>query len=295
MIKTQKSNEVPNKTSEEPAPISFTEFLENVPPSQWRKVLDGCQIKHTPAGAAYHELARPELELHCSSDSCNGPRFFRYEEGSVNLIRGEQKMTYLTYVCSNCREGRKIFSLLIKRESEDSTDALAYKFGEQPNYGPPVPARLTRLLGDKREIFLQGRLCENQGLGIAAFVYYSRAVENHKNQILDEIIGFAQKVGAPPGMIKTLGDAKKQKHFKKAFQSVKDAVPSALLINGHNPLLLLDSALSGDVHQQTDESCLELAHDVRVVLVELAERLGQSLKDEAELNTVVTRFLRSKG
>jgi len=295
MIKTQKSNEVPNKTSEEPAPISFTEFLENVPPSQWRKVLDGCQIKHTPAGAAYHELARPELELHCSSDSCNGPRFFRYEEGSVNLIRGEQKMTYLTYVCSNCREGRKIFSLLIKRESEDSTDALAYKFGEQPNYGPPVPARLTRLLGDKREIFLQGRLCENQGLGIAAFVYYSRAVENHKNQILDEIIGFAQKVGAPPGMIKTLGDAKKQKHFKKAFQSVKDAVPPALLINGHNPLLLLHSALSGDVHQQTDESCLELAHDVRVVLVELAERLGQSLKDEAELNTVVTRLLRSKG
>jgi hypothetical protein len=111
--------------------------------------------------------------------------------------------------------------------------------------------------------------------GIAAFVYYSRAVENHKNQILDEIIGFAQKVGAPPEMIKTLGGAKKEKHFKKALQSVKDAVPPALLINGHNPLLLLHSALSGDVHQQTDESCLELAHDVRVVLVELAERLGQ--------------------
>jgi hypothetical protein len=95
-------------------------------------------------------------------------------------------------------------------------------------------------------------------------------------------------------MIKTLGGAKKEKHFKKALQSVKDAVPPALLINGHNPLMLLHSALSGDVHQQTDESCLELAHDVRVVLVELAERLGQSLKDEAELNTVVTRLLKSK-
>jgi hypothetical protein len=35
-------------------------------------------------------------------------------------------------------------------------------------------------------------------------------------------------------------------------------------------------------------------HDVRVVLVELAERLGQSLKDEAELNTVVTRLLKAK-
>jgi hypothetical protein len=58
--------------------------------------------------------------------------------------------------------------------------------------------------------------------------------------------------------------------------------------------MLLHSALSGDVHQQTEESYLELAHDVRVVLVELAERLGQSLKDEAELNTVVTRLLKSK-
>jgi len=52
--------------------------------------------------------------------------------------------------------------------------------------------------------------------------------------------------------------------------------------------------LSADLHQQTDKSCLELAHDVRVVLVDLAERLGQSLKDEAELNTVVTRLLKSK-
>ena len=46
-------------------------------------------------------------------------------------------MTYLAYVCSNCREGRKIFSLLVDRQGEDSTAALAYKFGEQPNYGPP--------------------------------------------------------------------------------------------------------------------------------------------------------------
>src|SRR6476646_9027645 len=167
MSQTNKSNEA---SSAEQTPISFAEFLESVAPNQWRKVLDGCSIKHTPAGAAYHEIAKPELELHCTSDTCNGPRFFRYEEGSVNLTRGEQKMTYLTYVCSNCREERKIFSLLINRESEDSTTALAYKFGEQPNYGPPVPARLIRLLGDEREIFLQGRLCENQGLGSGGFV-----------------------------------------------------------------------------------------------------------------------------
>ena len=72
-------------------------------------MLDGCLIKHTPAGAAYNELAKPELELHCTSDTCNGPRFFRYEEGSVNLARGEQKMTYLTYVCSTAGKGGRYF------------------------------------------------------------------------------------------------------------------------------------------------------------------------------------------
>jgi hypothetical protein len=68
----------------------------------------------------------------------------------------------------------------------------------------------------------------------------------------------------------------------------------SLLINGHNPLTLLHSALSKGLHAKTDEECLELAHDVRIVLTELAERLGQALKDEAELNTAVSRLIKSK-
>jgi hypothetical protein len=39
---------------------------------------------------------------------------------------------------------------------------------------------------------------------------------------------------------------------------------------------------------------LKLAHDVRVVLVELAERLGQALKDEAELANAINRLMNPK-
>jgi hypothetical protein len=46
-----------------------------------------------------------------------------------------------------------------------------------------------------------------------------------------------------------------------------------------------------DFHAQTDERCLELAHAVRLVLAELAERLGQALKDEAELNNALSRLM----
>jgi hypothetical protein len=71
-------------------------------------------------------------------------------------------------------------------------------------------------------------------------------------------------------------------------------MPQALLINGHNPLTLLHSALSDGLHDQTDEHCLEIASSVRVVLGELSERLSQALKDEAELNNALSKLMNVK-
>jgi hypothetical protein len=176
----------------------------------------------------------------------------------------------------------------------DGLSGSCYKFGEYPPYGPPTPARLIRLFGSQRETFLKGRRCEIQGLGIGAFIYYRRVVETQKNQILTEIIKVATKIGAPADMIATLETAKSEIQFSKALTLAKNAIPPALLINGQNPLTLLHSALSVGVHEQTDERCLELAHDVRVVLAELAERLGQALKDEAELNQAISRLIQAK-
>jgi hypothetical protein len=187
----------------------------------------------------------------------------------------------------------KIFSVCIRVQRGGSGIGQCFKFGEVPAFGPPTPARLIRLFGSDRDLFLKGRRCENQGLGIGAFTYYRRVVENHKNQILGEIIRVSQKIGAPKPTIELLEAAKTEVQFSKALVSVKDAIPQTLLINGHNPLTLLHRALIG-VHEQTDERCLELAQDVRVVLTELAERLGQALKDEAELNTAITRLMKAK-
>jgi hypothetical protein len=109
---------------------------------------------------------------------------------------------------------------------------------------------------------------------------------------LDEIIKVAKKIS--PEMVAPLELAKQEQQFSKAVNSVKDAIPQALLINGQNPLTLLHSALSEGLHAKSDEQCLELAHDVRLVLAELAERLGQALKDEAELNTAISRLALKK-
>lgn len=165
---------------------------------------------------------------------------------------------------------------------------------ESPPFGPVTPTRLLKLLGDQREIFLKGRRCENQGLGIGAFGYYRRVVENQKNKILDEIIKVSQKLGAPADAVTELERAKSEHQFLKSVETIKQAIPQSLLINGHNPLTLLHSALSVGLHDQGDERCLELAHDIRIVLGELSDRLGSALKDEAELNSAVGRLLRAR-
>ena len=95
-------------------------------------------------------------------------------------------------------------------------------------------------------------------------------------------------------IITTLETAKEETQFSKALASVKDAIPQALLINGHNPLTLLHSALSDGLHDQSDAHCLEIASSVRVVLGELSERLAQALKDEVEINTALSKLMGKK-
>ena len=168
-----------------------------------------------------------------------------------------------------------------------------FKFGEVPSFGPPIPARVITLLGGEREYYLKGRRSENQGLGIAAFAYYRRVVENKKDKILDEIIRVAERIGASEDILSELDSAKKETQFSKAVAVIKHGIPQDLLINGHNPLTLLHSALSEGLHAQTDEQCLELATSIRVLLSELVDRVAYALKEEAELNAAVSRLLKS--
>jgi hypothetical protein len=131
-------------------------------------------------------------------------------------------------------------------------------------------------------------------MGIAAFAYYRRVIEDQKGRIFDEIIKVCGRLSAGEEIITELTNAKNETQFNKAVDTVKLAIPQALFINGHNPLTLLHSALSEGLHAQTDEECLEIATSIRVIMAELAERMGQALKDEAELSAAVKRLLAKK-
>jgi hypothetical protein len=168
---------------------------------------------------------------------------------------------------------------------------MAMKIGEHPPIGPSIPTRVITLVGPDRENFLKGWRCENQGMGIGAYAYYRRVIENQKDRLLDTIIKVAERTPGSQSAIETLRDAKSETQFSKAVHSVKDCVPDSLRINGHNPMTLLHSALSEGLHDADEEWCLDRAHAIHHILFALAERTGAILKDSAELDAAVSRLL----
>lgn len=275
--------------------ISISEFLETCPPNRIAHLSDlGHRKRFQGGGSKDDMLSTPEIQLHCPNDSCNGVRFFRCVSGYNTKLNAEFEYIYVTYRCSNCQKHQKTYSLAAKLDSEESGTGEIYKFGELPIFGPPTPSKLVKLIGPDRETFLKGRRCENQGLGIGAFIYYRRVVENQKDRILNEIIKVSEKLGAPKEKLDVLRQAVSETQFSKALEMAKDVIPESLLINGHSPVLLLHSALSKGVHALKDEECLDLASSIRVVLGELSERLGQALKDEAELSKALSTLMHHK-
>jgi len=271
-------------TAEKDRSYSVEEFFENVPPGR-DTVIDELSGKVGPSNI----LILPDIRLHCNDESCDGVRLFKNTDSRYLSEKGQD--LFVRYECKNCGRTSKKYAIWAFLNG-DRKSGILYKYGEVPEFGPPTPSRVVAILGAEKEYYFKGRRSENQGLGIAAFAYYRRVVENQKDKIFDEIIRTVKKVDPGDGaLLEELNAAKGEAQFTKAVESIKHAIPQALLIDGHNPLTLLHAALSEGLHAKTDEECLEIATSLRVILADLAKRMADVLKDTAELKTAVSRIL----
>ena len=264
--------------------IEWAEMLESRPPGVFYNAL---RLESGSNGRLFG-VATPDLRLYCGSESCGGIRFFE-EVGETQWLQFGAVTFFLNYRCRNCKKSPKTFA--VQGIVSGTHQALVVKIGEHPSFGPPTPSRVISMIGPDRDAFLKGRRAESQGLGIGAFAYYRRVVENQKGRIIEQIAAVAARLGGKREILATFEKAAKETQFTTAIDAVKDSIPQSLMIDGHNPLMLLHGALSEGIHAQTDEGCLEIATSIRVVLTELADRISTALKDDAELKTAVSRLL----
>jgi hypothetical protein len=280
-------SELPNnaKTAENnESEISMQTFLQDVPPNEERQV-SGMGL-NTMQGYVF---VTPDITLFCSDDICGHPQTFRCTD-EKQFPTDED--VFMHYECRNCERTYKTFA--IRAVEFRGQDGRLLKFGEQPAFGPPLPARLQRLLQSDRDLLIKGYQAEIHGQGIGAFAYYRRVVEDGKGRLIDEIIKVCKKTPRAEKLVPTLEEAKKQTQFTKAVEQIADAIPDSLRMDNHNPLTLLHNALSRSLHKDSDEQCLEAAQAIRVVLTEFTDSLAQLLKEKAELTEAIKKLSAGK-
>lgn len=267
--------------------IKFEDFLSTYPPGEVQAI-GNLGVIRSPSSTPI--LIKPRLKLYCPNSICSGVRFFdSYQTKKVTLSEKWSRI-FLHYSCANCRTHSKIFAIMA-RWNTDIDEGEAIKVGEWPPFGPKVSARVISILGENKDLFLMGRRAEIQGLGIGALAYYRKVIENQKDHIIDEIIRVVRRTGSPEPHIEKLKSAKMEKRFKEAVELISDALPQALLINGYNPLALLDQAISKGSYAHNDTDALKLATALRRILSELAERVVRALEDQTDLDEAVNFIL----
>jgi hypothetical protein len=267
--------------------IKFEDLLGKYPPGQMYAITN-LGISRSPSSAPI--LNKPRLKLYCPDDFCNGVRFFDAHQAQKVALTEKWSRVFLHYSCSNCRCRSKIFAIMA-RWNAVADEGEAVKIGEWPPFGPQVSARVTSIVGQSNALFLMGCRAEMQGLGIGAMVYYRKVVENQKNQIIDEIIRVGRRAHSSEPQIEKLKAARSEKEIKKAVEIISDAIPQVLLINGYNPLALLEQALTKGSYVQKDHDALRLAAAIRKILTELAECMARVLEDQSDLEEAVNTIL----
>ena len=265
-------------------------FLESVPPNVPVRIpgLAKERVGGEFGAIRYWEIvgsSPSRLDLHCNVD--DGVRRFSASE-SNSLDRGYQ---FLEYVCRDCGEYSKTYALLTELEyiGGDGIPEIM-KLGEFPPFSAPISARIQTLLDkDDLELYQKGSRSEAQGLGIGAATYFRRIVESHWKLLVTKLRDAAKKLDYDD--LTTFDDALKEIRFSAAVDKLKDAIPDKLLIlNGDNPLTVLYAPLSTQLHELTDEECLQQAADIRTVLTALLENIADVLKDQEALKSAANRL-----
>jgi len=192
-------------------------------------------------------------------------------ERAENFARN--RVLPLQYRCESCQEFERYFYLFVNKDLNE-----VYKVGQYPEWEIKMDKNVEAVLKRHSKTYRKGLVCESQGYGIGAFAYYRRIVEEIIDELLDSISDLIDEENRTK-YLEALSETKKTRVTQEKIFLVKDLLPSILRPDGMNPLGVLHSELSGGLHSESDEECLEKANHVKSVLTFL---INQVLKSKAE-------------
>lgn len=193
------------------------------------------------------------------------------------------------YQCAACNNER---TFLLHFETRGN-EFIVTKTGQYPPWSISISRDLANALDGYEEIYKRGLICESQGYGIGAFAYYRRIIEGVIDNMLDMIPDLLSGNDKESYLI-ALKQTKHDINASNKIELVKELLPSSLRPGGINPLSTLHSSLSEGLHAKTDEECIELATNIRLVLTYLIEQITFARKSSANFTEGMKKLLEKR-
>lgn len=238
-----------------------------------------------------NKIPKPPINMICRD--CGGYQTFNmvneYQEfkRGINPNSADEKVR-LSYLCQSCRDFTIQFQIYISPELD-----YIYKFGQYPAWEIKMDKNLERILDKHAQSFKKGLVCESQGYGIGAFSYYRRITEDIIDELIESITDLVE-VSKKAEYEVALEKTKQTRVAQEKIDLVKDLLPSILKPNGTNPLAILHSELSNGLHAESDQTCLEMASNIKSILIFLINQIVQSKESSKVFTENMKNILEKK-
>lgn len=238
----------------------------------------------------YEDIPKPAVHMFC--ENCKSEQTFqminRYKWDEPDYMAVQKIFeTFSLYECAACGWHRAFLLHF------DIINSKVMKIGQYPSWSININKELAKVLGEDEKIYKNGLICESQGYGIGAYAYYRRIIESIIDLLLDmipDLLNAEDKETYEMVLAKT----KHEINASDKIALVKDLLPPSLRPGGANPLSILHQTLSEGLHAKTDDECLELAGNVRLVLTYLVEQIAISRESNKRFTEGMKKLLGRK-
>lgn len=235
----------------------------------------------------------PPDPITCRCPRCKSQQNFSPVSETTYISSLQGGSLFLSYVCRNCKTSHKRYAVTVYANDQEAA-ATVYKIGEEPSFNIDVSDDLRELLRPDADLLNKALQCEGASLGIGAFVYYRRILDEMKGRIFDEVRNVAQQINAGDEALQWIETARNDRQFTKSLGEIKSAGLHAIYMDGHNPLTLLYDEISEGVHAGSDVENLVIAQRIRIVLGHLAGRLAALKLEQQEVKAALHEMLQAK-
>lgn len=215
---------------------------------------------------------------YCPHEKCKAERPHKktaYQTGFTQQYgrRFGNRIRSLLYNCTNC--GSAFWCWIEISEQFMEGDRWIRKVGQLPSYEVSVASDLENSLGQDATLYKRAQICMSQSYGIAACAYLRRLLENQIVPLLQLVYEARKEEGED---VSAFAEITNERVAENKIRFANKVLPNSVLVPGENPLELIYDRLSAGLHRQSEDECMEIAHEASQVL----EHTVISINDESQ-------------